>query len=267
MQGTSARGAAASAPQRILPAVLLICLVVSGCGTACVSGFWNGSVSGVEVGNPSCPLTQATGTVIVSMNAVSTASALSAALPPPPASSRDIQHIFVTLRGIKARPGINADAASSGWKELTPDLAAHPMQLDLMAGNGNSPSAGAPASLNFTATVPADEYRQLRLRLVPSHSSPDEITPESNACGSAGWNCVVFADRSVRPLEFGSDGPEFQIAIGHSASNLFRVLPDEVIHLSIEFDAASSAFFASDAAVRLVPVFRVSSRSSTREAN
>jgi len=267
MQGTSARGAAASAPQRIFPAVLLICLVVSGCGTTCVSGFWNGSVSGVEIGNPSCPLTQASGTVIVSMNAVSTASAVSAALPPPPASSRDIQHIFVTLRGIEARPGIKADAASSGWQELAPDLAAHPVQLDLMAGKGDFPLAGSPASLNFTATVPADEYRQLRFRLVPSHPSADETTPESNACSSAGWNCIVFADRSVRPLEFGSHAPEFQIAIGQGAGNFFRVLPDEVVHISIEFDAASSAFFASDAAVRIVPVFRVTSRSSTREAN
>lgn len=267
MQGTCARGAAASAPQRILPAVLLICLAVSGCGTTCVSGFWNGSVSGVEVGNPSCPLIQATGTVVVSMNAVSTISAVSAALPPPPASSRDVQHIFVTLNGIEARPAIQADAGSSGWQELAPDLAAHPVQLDLMAGNGDSPLAASPANLNFTATVPADEYRQLRVRLAPSRPSPDETTSESNACGNAGWNCVVLADRSVRPLEFASDRPEFQIAIGHGASNFFRVLPDEVIHLSIEFDAASSAFFASDAAVRLVPVLRVSSRSSTREAN
>jgi hypothetical protein len=262
MQGTSARGAAASAPQRIFPAVLLLCLVVSGCGTTCVSGFWNGSVSGVEVGNPSCPLTQATGTVIVGMNAVSTISAVSAALPPPPAASGDIQHIFAALSGIEARPAIQADAGSSGWQELAPDLAAHPAQLDLMAGNGGSPLAASPGNLNFTATVPADEYRQLRLRLVPSHSSPDEITPESNACGSAGWNCVVLADRSVRPLEFGSDAPEFQIAIGHGASNLFRVLPDEVIHLSIEFDASSSIFYASHDAVRLVPVFRVASSSA-----
>jgi hypothetical protein len=259
MQGTSARGAAASAPQRIFPAVFLICLVVSGCGTTCVSGFWNGSVSGVEVGNPSCPLTQATGTVIVSMKAVSTTSTVSAALPAPPASSRDIQHIFVTLRAVEARSSMTADAASSGWLQLAPGLTAHPVQLDLMAGIGDSPFAGSPAGLNFTATVPADEYRQLRLRLVPSHPSPDETTPESNACSSAGWNCMVLADRSVRPLEFGSDAPEFQIAIGHGASNLFRVLPDEVIHLSIEFDANSSVSYASDAAVRLVPVFRMAS--------
>lgn len=267
MLHTSARGAVACAPQRIFPGVLFICLVVSGCGTTCVSGFWNGSVSGVEVGNPSCPLTQATGTVIVSMNAVSTASAVAAALPPPPASSRDIQHIFVTLRGIEAHPVIQQNTPSSGWQELAPDLATHPVQLDLMAPSADSRLAGLSRSVNFTATVPADQYRQLRLRLVPSYPSPDEKTPENNSCGSAGLNCIVFADRSVRPLEFGSNTPEFQIAVGQGAGNLFRVLPDEVVPLSIEFDASSSVFYASNSEVRLVPVFRIVSRSSAAEAN
>jgi uncharacterized protein DUF4382 len=251
--------------QGIFSAALLLCLGIAGCGTTCVSGFWDGNKSGVGVSNTSCPLTPATGTVVGQMSAAS--SPTSAVFSSPLTSPRDIQHIFVTLRAIEARPDIRADAASSGWQQLAPDLAARPVQLDLMAGNGDSLLAGSPASLNFTATVPADEYRQLRLRLVPSHSSPEETTPESNACGSAGWNCIVFADRSVRPLEFGSDAPEFQIAIGQGASNFFRVLPGDVGHLSIEFDPASSVFFASDAAVRLVPVFRVASRSSTREAN
>jgi len=259
--------AAAIGPQKLVSAALLLCLAVAGCGTTCVSGFWDGNKSGVGVSNMSCPLTPATGTVVGQMSAASSPASSSAAFSPPLTSLRDIQHIFVTLRAIEARPDIRADAPSSGWQQLASDLAAHPVQSDLMAGNGDSPLAGSAASLNFTAMVLADEYRQLRLRLVPSHSSPDETTPESNACGSAGWNCVVFADRSVRPLEFGSDAPEFQIAIGHGASNFFRVLPGDVVHLSIELDAASSVFFTSDAAVRLVPIFRVTSRSSTREAN
>ena len=252
---------------KIFSVALLLCLALAGCGTTCVSGFWDGNKSGVGVSNLSCPFTPATGTVVGQMSAATSPASSSAVVSSPLTSPRSIQHIFVTLRAIEARPDIRADAASSGWQELAPDLAARPVQLDLMAGNRDSPMAGLPASSNFTATVPADEYRHLRLRLLPSHPAADETTPESNACSGAGWNCIVFADRSVRPLEFGSDAPEFQIAFGHGASNLLRVLPDEVIHLSIEFDAARSAFLASDPAIRIVPVFRVASRSSTLEAN
>ena len=161
---------------------------------------------------------------------------------------------------------MSADQDSVGWQELAPDLAAHPVQLDLLAVSGNSRSLGSPAGANVPATVPADEYRQLRLRLVPLHPSPDELALEGNACGTVGWNCIVFADRSVRPLEF--DAPaELHITPERGTNSVFRILPDEVIHLSIEFDAASSIFIAPNAAVRLVPVFRVVSRTSSPPAN
>ncbi len=41
MQRTGAMEAAANVPTKIFPAVLLLCLAVSGCGSTCVSGFWN----------------------------------------------------------------------------------------------------------------------------------------------------------------------------------------------------------------------------------
>jgi len=63
MQRTAATKAAANALQRLFPAVLLLCLAVSGCGDTCYSGFWNGS-GGVTVSN-SCPLTKTTGAVVV----------------------------------------------------------------------------------------------------------------------------------------------------------------------------------------------------------
>jgi hypothetical protein len=169
-----------------------------------------------------------------------------------------------------------ADEDSPAWQELAPGLSAHPVQVDLLAP---SPAPLA-ADANGLATVPAAEYRQLRLQLLPRNPSADEPVPESNACGDAGWNCIVFADRSAQPLEFsasefaaqarlGQSGfaatPEFHIIMERGSVGLFRLLPGELIHLSIEFDAASSAFSSSNAnaAVHLVPVFRVAFRPSS----
>ncbi len=366
MQRAGATETAANVLRKVFPLVLLLCLAVSGCGSFCVSGFVNGSTSNVKVSNTSCPLIKATGTVIVQIGAASVPSAPSpdsAAFPPPLASPRaslgispgalqsalqnsalphafpsTVQHIFVTLRGVQANPDTLADEDSPAWQELAPGLAAHPVQLDLLAPppqvaplapltslapltplvpltpsaplttTSDSRSLDLSASAIAPAPVPADEYRQLRLRLLPRNPAPDDAIPESNACGTVGWNCIVFADGSVRPLEFTSSrfapaptrsgpsefaaaptrsepsgfvaaaerpaglvaaqvrqsgfktAPELHLLPEPGTGNLFRVLPGEVIQLSIEFDAASSVYFASNAAVHLVPVFRVVSR-------
>ena len=277
MERTGAMEAAASVLRKVLPAVLLLCLAVSGCGTTCVSGFWNGSASGITVSNSSCPLIKATGAVIVQIGAASVPPTATASFLPPPAPPSNVQHIFVTLRGIEVHPDIMADEDSPAWQELAPNLPANPVQLDLLAPlaplalTGNSRLLDAPAGAIVPATIPADEYRQLRLRFLPRNSSPDEPVPESNACGDVGWNCIVFADRSSRPLEFAEAAsvrplgfdPAREFLILLEQGSVFRVLPGEVIQLSIDFDAASSVFLSSDAAVRLVPVFRVVSHPSS----
>lgn len=243
-------------------AVALLCLPSSGCNS-CYSGFWNGNGSGLAVSNSSCPLTKATGAVIAQLSVASASPEASSAFPSPLASPHDVQHIFVTLRGIEANASATAYDDSRDWVELAPDLTAHPAQLDLLAVNGDSRSPGFPASANVPATIPADEYRQLRLRLEPLHPPTPDLMPDSNGCDNVGWNCIVFADRSVRPLEFDGAGAEFHITQERGADNVFRVLPDDVIQLSIEFNAAATVFFASSTAVRLVPVFRVVSRAAS----
>jgi hypothetical protein len=242
----------------IFPAALLLCAALSGCSNSCYSGFWNGNGSGVAVGNTSCPLTPATGNVTVQMGAASvssasdesTSSAVVASVPSP----REIRHIYITFRAIDAHVSSIAGDTASGWQQLAPALAANPAQVDLLALSTEY----------IPATIPADEYRQLRLLLMARHSSPEEVTPERNACGSVGWNCVVLADGSVRPLEFGGAAQEMKMT-PQSAENLFRVLPDESVRLSIQFDARSTSFFSpntpdntgASAAVQMVPVFRV----------
>src|SRR5260370_4337218 len=205
MQRAGATETAANVLRNVFPVVLLLCLGVSGCGKTCVSGFWNGSASGIRVSNSSCPLTTATGAVIVKMSAASAPPTASAAFPPPLALPRvspgappsNVQHIFVTLRGIQAHPDMVADEDSPAWQELAPHLSAHPVQLDLLAPlapfalNGDSGPLGLPDDSIVPAIVPADEYRQLRLQLLPRNPSPDDPIPENNACGDACLNRLV----------------------------------------------------------------------------
>jgi hypothetical protein len=265
MQRTGAMESPANVLRSVLLAVLPLCLANSGCNS-CYAGFWNGNQSGIAFSNTSCPLTKATGAVTFQMSEAvptSPSSVLSSSL----ASTRDAQHIFVTLRGIEAHASMTADEDSRGWEELAPDLAVHPMQVDLLALNVDSRLLGLSTSANVPATIPADEYRQLRLRLVPLNPTADDVLPESNACGSAGWNCIVFANHYVRPLEFDGATEEFHITPGTGTENIFRVLPNGAIHLAIEFDPASSSTFASTTGARLVPAFRVASRSESPGEN
>jgi hypothetical protein len=259
MQRTGAMQSPANVLRSVFLVVLPLCLANSGCNS-CYAGFWNGNQSGVAFSNTSCPLTKATGAVTFQMKEAVAPTSPSLAFSSPLPSTRDALHIFVTLRGIEAHPSMTADRDSPGWEELAPDLAAHPMQLDLLALNVDSRSFGLPTSAYVPAIVPADEYRQLRLRLAPLNPTADDVLPESNTCGSVGWNCIVFANHSVQPLEFDGAIGEFQITPGSGAENIFRVLPNDAIHLAIEFDPASSFFFASNTGVRLDPVFRVVSR-------
>jgi hypothetical protein len=264
MHRAGATDTAANVLPKLFPAVLLLCLAASGC-TVCVSGFVNGNSSGVGASTPSCALKNGTGTVVFEISAVSASSGFSAVFPLPLVSPRPspnaIQHIFVTLRGIEAHPSSVAEADSPAWQQLAPALAALPVQFDLLSVNSTSPTSGLPANANTPAIVLADEYHQLRLRLMPLHPSPDDLLPASNACGNAGWNCIVFADGSVRPLELNRADAQFLIPPEHGTSALFRVLPSEVVQVSIEFDIASSVFFPTTSAVRFAPVFKVASRS------
>src|SRR5260370_23570707 len=141
MQRTGATETAANVLRKVFPVVLLLCLAASGCGSFCASGFVNGSTNNITVSNTSCPLIKATGAVIVQIGAASVPSANSAAFPrplaSPPASpgaspsellvaspgalssalayralQYNVQHIFVTLRGIQAHPDALADEDS-----------------------------------------------------------------------------------------------------------------------------------------------------------
>jgi hypothetical protein len=227
---------------------LLFCLSVVGCSNYCFVFVSNpgGSVSGSS-NPPSCQLNTATGTVRLRVTASPTTSAQTA-----PAS---IQHIFVTLRGIEATPSAIPDDDSPNWQELAPKLATQPEQLDLVAHNAESCERNTFADV----AVPADAYRQIRLRLSPNQPATDESVPKENACGVVGFNCVITADGGIRPLVQDQISTQFQISSNHISGGFVRVLPDTATNLRIEFSPQTTLIFSADAPVRLVPVFTVES--------
>src|SRR2546425_2435872 len=203
MLRTGAMVRRARAVEGILPAVLLLRLATSGCHNTCVSGFWNQSGSGVSVSNTSCTLSTAKGAVVLQM-ATPTVTAspwVSAPLSDSPPVSAAIQHIFVTLVGVEAHFSATADAESSGWQELASGLGEHPVQVDLLGIAEGSRFATPLTADEFPlsilspvpASVPAYEYRQLRIRFAGNQVAPGEPIPEANACGDAGLHCIALA--------------------------------------------------------------------------
>jgi Domain of unknown function (DUF4382) len=246
------------AARSCLLVALFFCLTMVGCSNYCFVFVSNpgGSIS-TSSSTPSCQLNSATGTVRLRV-AASPAPEAQAAPTPIPTS---IQHIFVTLRGIEATPSAIPNDDSPNWRELAPQLAAQPKQLDLLA---HCPDSCAENQNMFAGVaVSVDAYRQIRLRLSSNQPAADEPLPEVNACGSVGFSCVITADGGIRALALDGLSPQFQISSDHISGGFFQVLPDTAINLDIEFNPQSSLFFPVNNAVRLVPTFTVEPQASS----
>jgi hypothetical protein len=230
-------------------AILLSCLAFAGCGDSCVTGAINpggGTVAGT--GN-SCPVQQQTGNVTLQLNSSVTGTA--------PSWPSDVQHIFLSLRGIEALPTDAFEDGSPEWQVLAPDLATQPVQVDLMARGTSScgPSAFP------EAIVEAGVYSQVRLRLVSNQPDASEPVPGENACGEIGFNCVVAKNGAMHPLA-SNDRAEIRIPQGGTVGGFFRILPDDHVRLAIIFEPRASFILPAGDASQLLPTFSVTQQSS-----
>ena len=236
---------AAKAFQRGLFALTLFCGSLGGCDNSCVTISVNpggGIISGTD---STCRVPKMTGNVRLSLNS---SLAPNAASEPPSG-----QHIFVSLRGVEALGAPLAGEDSPEWEELAPELAGRPVQVDLLAR-----ATDACGTNSFgKATIPQGAYNQVRLRFVPNQLGANDPVPEGNACGSAGFNCVVASDSGVRPIAWG-ETPELRVPAERIEGGFFRVLPGGDIRLAVEFDPRSSMAVPAGDAVRLFPTFSVS---------
>lgn len=145
-------------------------VLLASCNNTCVSFTSNpptGTIN-VTVTNPAptYPFVKGHGMVRVVARAVSPCNSETLSCPAP--------HVIITVRCVAIHASPVADDASPDWQELLPQLSRHPLQIDLSSGSGSS---NALQPLAETATIPADTYRQVRVRLVESQ-------PEAWWCSS-----------------------------------------------------------------------------------
>jgi hypothetical protein len=233
--------------------VVFLFLGLIGCGDSCLVIVSDpGGVGGVVTGSiPNCSLNISTGNVQVRVASSLAASTTSDASP--------TAHIFITIRGTEANPSATADEESSGWEELAPNLATQPEQIDLLAHSAGSCDTRALGDVRISA----NQYRQIRLRLLDNDADFSNFVLQRNSCGSLAFNCVVTHDGEIRPLEIG-DKPSTQILISpqNIPGGFFRVLPDAASELEIKFAPQSSRWVPASEIARLVPVFTAAQQAS-----
>ncbi len=182
-----------------------------------------------------------------------------------------IAHIYVTIRGIEANPSAAAGDDSPDWQGLAPKLVNQPAQIDLLA-----PSGDPPVQDEFDdVTVPADAYRQIRLRLAPDQPDATNSVLQANTCGSVGFNCIVTPDGAMRPLAINNGSSEIYISSQQIEGGFVRVLPETTTTLRIEFIAQSSLFIRpddltqepSEGTAQFVPIFSVESQTENESAD
>ncbi len=237
----------------LMGAALLFSFPLADCGDVCVSvtGVFPNATSSTNP--PTCKLGTSTGTLNLEISSASADS--------PAPMAPNLQHVFVTLRGIEAHPSALAAADSPGWQDLAPELVNEPVQIDLMAPSSAAASACAARPIR-KSVVRADVYRLIRLRFLSDQPAADEPLPQQNECAGIGFNCVVANNGQKHPLVFDDDAQTLFIAPQQIAQGFFRVLPDAQTNLRINFDPNSSLAKPAGEAVKLAPVFSASQAAS-----
>jgi hypothetical protein len=245
--------------RRLLRAVALAsCASVCGCGDTCFRFSSNSGTGNIQVvaGDSPCRLAKPMGTVqfrIGSSSASSPGSGTASGT-----GSGAVRHVFVTLRGVEAHEDSSAAMDSPDWQQLAPDLAEHPVQVDLLAPLNASTVFPVDTSIG----VPAGVYRQIRMQLLLL--SGVEI-PEQNACGNSYWNCAVLTDGTTRPLVIGAEErPEafgnraIRISVDQISGGAVTILPGAARNYEMWIEPHLLVNSTRGDAVRLIPVFLVS---------
>ncbi len=172
--------------------------------------------------------------------------------------SGQVQHIFLTIRGIELNSSATARDDSPDWQELLPpELEQKPLQIDLMEDKTDQ---AVQPPFGEIALIPAGVYPQLRLRLVPNQPAEEDRLPAQNMCGSGTFNCVVTADGTIHPLQFDDSSPELRITSDKIDGASLRLLPDTHTDLIIEWKLVWEWSSSADKGVRLLPTLSSSAK-------
>ena len=237
-------------PLLLFCSTLIFSIPLANCGDVCVAVFGVFPNTTSTTNPPTCKLGTASGSLSLQINSAPASSAVP--------MSPNLQHVFITVRGIDAHSSALASDDSPDWQELAPDLASQPVQLDLMAPAA-SPSGANSCALAAVrnSRVRADVYRQIRLRLIADPPADNEALPLENKCAGAGFNCAVTNDGQIHPLAFADGVQSLRVAPKQITNGFFNVLPDIETTLTIAFDPNSSLATPAGNRVKIAPMFSV----------
>ena len=241
-------------------AALLFAVGLIGCNNTCFTFSSNppSGAIGIKASDlkPPCTLTRVNGATRLKMQTVPQCSSC-------PESFR-IEHIFVTIRSIEAHSNSIAGDDSLDWQELAPQLAMEPLQVDLVRGRTDQRTMEL---LGESVALPAGAYHQVRVRFVPNPLGTNDRLLERNACGSAGFNCVVMADGTVQPFQFDTTSPELRITSDKIEGGSLLIFPDTDNDLLIELRPVWKWFSSANQGLRLLPALTGSAKVDRVEFN
>jgi len=208
----------------LIAAIMWSGVVLTSCGTTCVSGIFTNGTGIILVKNstppPACPFSTGMGMMNIAVGKSEICDIC-------PASSR-AQHIFVTLKSIQLR-SVSPDSPNNPESiELAPQLVGEPRQIDLV---GDS----TPTILVQSALVPAGTYHELLLQFSQETSAVPDVLPGLNPCGHDRQNCLLMAGGRVEELHFtgGRDSPELLLPLQYNGSSALVVVPGATVNLRI----------------------------------
>ncbi len=228
-------------------AALLIAVWLAGCNSTCFTFSSNPPTGTLTVKasdpSPTCRVTTVNGAVRIQL---ATEPACSSC-----AASGQVQHVFLSIRGIAVHPSTTADDDSPDWLELLPsELVKRPLQVDLVGGTAGR---GAREPLGEVVAIPVGIYRQVRVRFVPNQMPTDDRLPKKNACGNGVFNCVVMADGRIQPLQLDGGSSEVRITSDRTEGASLLIPPGTDTDLVIELKLVWAWFSSADEGVRLLP--------------
>jgi hypothetical protein len=152
-------------------------------------------------------------------------------------------HIYITITDIEASQESTAEANSSSLVDLTPDLAARPVQVDLLG----QPDTRCTLGLIAQGFARPGTYKMLRVHLLETPSGKKSLSAlppiaGGNQCDVSPVptaNCVIQTNGAVLPLDL-IPRSYFDIGPDDMPNGEFVVGTDGVTELNINIDGCNS---------------------------
>jgi hypothetical protein len=177
-----------------------------------------------------------------------------------PPSGTEFGSVWVTVDGVSASISSTSD---SGWQPLVSGLSSSgtitAVQLDLLHLPANGQCLLA--QLGSTSSLPAGDYQQIRLQLVPNNATNVTLLSPSgekttNQCSTvSAWNCALPTGGSLTALNLSSQAQTgLKIPPGQIMGGPIHVAAGQSVDINLDFNAGRSIVMQGNGQYRLDPV-------------